>query len=196
MRYKSAIYAILILTFALLAGRVAAQTEEDKGMRPAIDSAMAISPDYLPTQTAPFPTVTFNPLVYTPIDTFLVHISNYDPLLHTCNLYQSLGINGQAHKNMLFEMDHPMGFNWTTLPYPLYFKKMSDLKIYDLATSFTNIDFTYGVLNEYSFQATHAQRIRQVDFSVNLDGASNKGYFIHQEINRLSLSATARYQTP
>ena len=196
MRYKSAIYAILILTFALLAGRVAAQTEEDKGARPAIDSAMAISPDYLPTLIGPFPTVNFNPLVYNPIDTFLVSISNYDPLLYTCNIYQSLGINGQAHKNMIFDLDHPMGFTWSTLPYPLYFKKMSDLKIYDLATSFTDIDFSYGVLKEFSFRATHAQRVRQADFTVNLDGASNDGYFIRQNINRLSLSATARYETP
>ena len=196
MRYKSAIYITIALILSFLSGQVMAQTEEDKGERRHIDSAMAISPDYLPTSTAPMPTINFNPLIYKQIDTSIVHISGYDPLLRTENLYQSLGINGQAHKNMIFDIDHPMGFTWTTLPYPLYFKKMSDLKIYNLETSFTNIDFTYGILNEYSFRATHAQRIRQVNFSVDLDGASNKGYFIHQEINRLTLSAVARYETP
>jgi hypothetical protein len=31
---------------------------------------------------------------------------------------------------------------------------------------------------------------------VNLDATSDKGYFIHQEVNRLSLDATLRYETP
>ena len=196
MRYKSVIYIIIALILTFLSGRVQAQTEGESGGQRHIDTAMAISPDYLPTQTAPFPTINFNPLIYKPIDTSIVHIAEYDPLLRTENMYQSLGINGQAHKNMVFELDHPMGFTWMTLPYPLYFKKMSDLKIYDLETSYTNIDFTYGVMTEYTFRATHAQKVRQADFTVDLDGASNKGYFLHQELNRLTLNATARYETP
>jgi len=179
-----------------LAGHVLAQTQDERGARPPIDSAMAISPDYLPTQTAPLPTFNFNPLSYTPIDTSLIYISEYDPLLHTHNLYQSLGINGQAHKNMVFDINHPIGFTWMTLPYPLYFKKMSDLKIYNLETSFTDIDFSYGILNEFTFRATHAQRVRQADFTASIDGASNQGYFLHQELNRLNISAIARYETP
>jgi hypothetical protein len=172
------------------------QAQEDKTARRAIDSAMAISPDYLSTRLAPNPTLDFNPLEYNEIDTSFIHISEYDPLLKIENLYQSLGINGQAHKNMVFNIEHPMGFSMITLPYPLYFKKISDLHIYNLKTSFTDIDFTYGILSEYSFKATHAQHVRHADFVFNIDGASNKGYFIHQAVNRLSLSGLARYETP
>ena len=124
MRCKSIIYKLLAGIFILLAGRTAAQEQEDQGARAAIDSSMAISPDYLPTRLAPMPTAEFNPLEYSAIDTSLVHIAEYDPLLQTRYLYQSLGINGQAHKNMVFDLDHPMGFTWTTLPYPLYFRKI------------------------------------------------------------------------
>ena len=196
MHYKSAIYILFVGIFVLLFGRVCAQEQEDQGTRAAIDSSMAISPDYLPTRLAPMPTAEFNPLEYSTIDTSLVHIAEYDPLLQTRYLYQSLGINGQAHKNMVFDLDHPMGFTWTTLPYPLYFRKMQDLQIYNLATSYTNIDFAYGVLKEFDFGATHAQHVRQADFVFNLDGTSNDGYFIRQAVNRLSLSAIARYETP
>ena len=42
MRYKSVIYIAIILTLSLLSGKVQAQTEEDKGERRHIDSAMAI----------------------------------------------------------------------------------------------------------------------------------------------------------
>ena len=196
MYYKSAIYNILILFGILLSGVSVLQAQEEKTSRRKIDTAMAISPDYLPTRLAANPTVNYNPLEYNNIDTSLIHISEYDPLWRIENMYQSLGINGQAHKNMLFNIDHPMGFTMITLPYPLYFKKIPDLNIYNLKTSFTDIDFTYGILSEYTFQATHAQHVRQADFVFNIDGASNKGYFIHQTVNRLSLSGLARYETP
>jgi hypothetical protein len=157
---------------------------------------MALSPDYLPTRYADFPTHQYYPLTYTGIDTTTYGIAGYDPLWRIENLYQSLGINGQAHKNMVFDLDPPIGFTMITLPYPLYFKRMNTLKLYDLKTSYTNLDFCYGLLSEFMFQATHAQHIRQFDFVFDLDAASNKGYFLHQGINRLSLSFSARYQTP
>lgn len=196
MYYKSAIYKILTLLGILLSGVLCLQAQEEKPTRKAIDSVMAISPDYLPTRLAPNPTLDFNPLEYTNIDTSLVHISQYDPLWRIENMYQSLGINGQAHKNMVFDIDRSMGFTMITLPYPLYFKKISDLYLYNLKTSYTDIDFTYGILSEFSFSATHAQHVRQADFVFNIDGLSNKGYFIHQATNRLSLSGLARYETP
>lgn len=176
----------------MLSGQVSAQAQDNR----TIDSAMAISPDYLPTRYADFPTVNYNPLSYNSIDTFLYQISFFDPLLSVPNLYQSLGINGQAHKSMVFNIEEPTGFNWITLPYPLYFKKISDLKIYDLQTSFTDLSFNYGIMSAFSIHATHAQHVRQTDFVVNLDGASNQGYFLHQGINRMNVSAIARYQTP
>ena len=89
MHCKTTIYALLTGLFVFLSGWVSAQEEGDKGARPSIDSAMAISPDYLPTRTAPMPTIEFYPLSYSTIDTTLLHISVYDPLLYNRNLYQS-----------------------------------------------------------------------------------------------------------
>ena len=196
MYYKSTKYKTISLFIALILCGIFAYAQEEKGARPAIDSSMALSPDYLPTRHAAFPTFQYYPIRYTEIDTTMYGIASYDPLWKIQNLYQSLGINGQAHENMVFVEDHPIGFTMITLPYPLYFKRIQDLDIYDVKTSFTNIDFTYGILNEYDFEATHAQHVRGADFVFNLDGASNAGYFIHQGINRLSLSLSARYETP
>ena len=196
MSYKPAIYKFLLLLCFCMATVVFVDAQENRTAQREIDSAMAISPDYLPTRCAQLPTHQYNPLVYSPIDTSLTHLFAYDPLLLPQNLFQSLGINGQAHKNMIFDIDHPTGFSMIQLPYPLYFKKLSDLKIYNLATSYTDLQFSYGLLTEFSIKATHAQHIRQVDYVLNLDAASNEGYFIHQGINRLSLSGILRYETP
>lgn len=195
MYCKTIIYKVILLTWLCLSGCVAF-AQENKGGSHAIDSAMALSPDYLPTRYAQLPTAQYFPITYKPIDTTLNYIYAYDPIMLPQNLYQSLGINGQAHKNMIFDMEHPIGFNMITLPYPLYFKKISDLKIFDLATSFTDLNFSYGLLTEFTLKATHAQHIRQVDYVVNIDAASNEGYFIHQGINRLAVNGMVRYETP
>ena len=194
MSCKTILYILLLSILSLWGGTICAQEHSDG--RPQIDSAMAISPDFSSTRHTQWPTIQFFPLHYNIIDTSLVHISEYDPLLRIENLYQSLGINGQAHKSMIFDIQEPAGFSMITLPYPLYFKKMQDLKIYDVHPSYTDLNFTYTFLTGFAFKATHAQHIRQVDFAVNLDAASDKGYFIHQEINRLTLDASMRYETP
>ena len=170
--------------------------QEQQEGRQKIDSAMAISPDYMPTRYGLWPAVQFLPIRYNSIDTSLIHIAEYDPLWQVKNLYQSLGINGQAHKSMIFDIQQPAGFSMITLPYPLYFKNMTDLKIYNVNPSYTDLNFTYTFLTAFAINATHAQHIRQVDFAVNIDATSDKGYFIHQEVNRLTLDATFRYETP
>lgn len=194
MNCKSTSYILLSIVLLFLGMTVCAQ-EQQNGI-PQIDSVMAISPDYVPTSAAPWPTIHSFPLQYQPIDTSFIHIAEYDPLLRIENLYQSLGVNGQAHKSMIFDIQKPLGFSMITLPYPLYFKNMSDLKIYNAKPSFTDLSFTYTILNEFAINATHAQHIRQVDFAVNLDASADKGYFIHQEVNRLTLDCTFRYETP
>ena len=194
MNCKPVIYILLLWIF--LFGNTTACAQEQQEGRPKIDSALAISPDYMPTRHAPWPTIQFLPLRYNIIDTSLIHIAEYDPLWRIKNLYQSLGINGQAHKSMIFDIQEPTGFSMITLPYPLYFKKTNDLKLYNVNPSYTNLFFTYTFLTGFAINATHAQRIRQVNFAVNLDAASDKGYFIHQEVNRLTLDATLRYETP
>ena len=196
MRYRSITYIILLVLCVFTAGSALAQDTAKTRTSSTIDSAMAISPDYLHTRYAPFPTINFQPIVYQEIDTSMVHISEYDPLVKVQNLYQSLGINGQAHRSMVFDIDHSLGFTMITMPYPLYFKKMQDLKLYDMATSYTDINFTWGWRRELVFSATHAQRIRQVDFVVNIDACSNPGYFIHQNVNRLNVNAFVKYETP
>ena len=194
MNCKSALYILLLSVFLFMGMKVCAQEQQDGQTK--IDSAMAISPDYMPTRYANWPAIQFLPQNYNIIDTSLIHIAEYDPLWRIENLYQSLGINGQAHKSMLFDIQTPEGFSMMTLPYPLYFKKMTDLKLYNVNPSYTDLKFTYTFLTGFAIKATHAQHIRQVDFAVNLDATSDKGYFIHQEVNRLTLDATFRYETP
>lgn len=180
---------------------LSAYAQDDKPTEtPKIDSAMAISPAYMPVSEASLSGTFFLPLQYEPIDTTIFHTSDYDPFYHTQNLYQTLGIIGQAHKNMIFGYDREIGFSLITLPYPLYFKTQKDLKFYDLETSFTNLAYTYGttieLTSEHHFRATHAQNFKHVSFAGNLFGYSNKGYFMRQGTNLMAFDLLLHYQTP
>lgn len=176
--------------------------EQNRFHEHTIDSAMALSPKFMPVFTAQLPGTYFNPLIYTPVDTSIFHTSQSDPLLRPENIYQSLGIFSQAHKSMLFDYGHEIGFSMLTLPYPLYFKQQKDLKFYDVQTSFTNIAYTFGISFENSsatenrIQATHAQKIKQFEFIFDINGYNNKGYFLHQGTNMFNLDIIAHYATP
>ena len=194
-RYVKGLAAICIILFSGCLQKLSAQ-EETRGSEHTIDSAMAISPVYMPVYKAKLPTISYNPLVYESVDTNIFHTPEYDPLWQNKNIYQTLGIDGQAHKNMVFDYQHDMGFSLINLPYELYFKKQKDLLFYDVETSYTKLAYTYGFLSENNFQATHAQRIRQCQFSLDLNGYSNKGYFLHQGANMVTLDAVFHYKTP
>ncbi len=200
MHCKSYIYILtLVLIFLmgspLFAFAQEASEEEHDHDHPKIDSAMAISPQYMPVYWATAPTAFFNPLEYRELDLSSFHVSDYAPFLSAENLYQTLGINGQAHQSMVFDYERTIDFSMMEFPYPLYFKKQKDLRYYDVETSFTNIAYTFGFLSEHNFHATHTQRIKDFSYAVNLDAIGNPGYFIHQNVNFLSLDALCHYQT-
>lgn len=170
--------------------------QDQEPPKSGIDSAMALSPDYMPIYYAAFPTIHFNPMQYQLLDTSMFHTSDYAPFYESQNIYQGIGINGQAHKSMVFDYQKEVGFNMITLPYPLYFKEQKDLRFYNVETSFTRLAYTYGLSTEHNFSFTHAQKIKDVEFSLDLTALSNKGYFIHQSTNMLSLDGVFHYQTP
>lgn len=184
------IFWALVLCFT----KIFAQDTE-KSSEPKIDSAMAISPAYMPVYYANLPGTFFLPMEYQLIDTTLFYTAHYNHFLKTSNLYQTLGINGQAHQSMIFDYQHDVGFSMIRLPYPLYYKTQEDLKYYDVQTSYTDLQYTYGITAENNFHATHAQKFKDVTIVGNLFGYSNKGYFLRQQANMISLDFILHYQT-
>lgn len=192
-------YLIFLLLLSMAVSPAFAQEEKDEAEDPfhhEVDSAMAISPNYLPTSYTQCGTTFFQPIDYKEIDTTISFIYQYDPLLRNENLFQSLGIHGQAHKPMNFTFSKEPGFMLFTNPYPLYFKNQSDLKYYQLKTSYTQIAYTYGFETENTLYATHAQNIRDLFKMVfNLRGYSNEGYFSNQNTRNVVADFLGHFQT-
>ena len=185
---------LMFLVFSGIWGQ--AQEDNSKIKRPEIDSAMAFSPDSLPVSSTHLNPLIYTPLEFTPIDTHVYYTHLHDPLLRSENLYQNLGIMGQAHKSIRFDYEREIGFSYITLPYPLYFKQQKDLDYYDLKTAYTRLAYTYGISQENSIKATHAQTTHGVNFVFNLQAVGNTGYYTHQNTRNITADLLIHYEIP
>ena len=198
MSRKVVIISLLLLACAFRATAQEDENAEDDLFHHTIDSAMAISPLYLPTSYTELGAIFFKPIDYKVIDTTINLIAQHDPLEQTENICQTLGIGGQAHKFVNFNFSKEPGFSLFTNPYPLYFKEQEDLVYYKLKTAYTNLGFTYSVIpKQYMLTAQHAQNIRdKVNYAVNIRGLTSEGYYTNQRTTNLVADALLHYEIP
>lgn len=198
MSKKVAIITLLLLACAFRSVAQENETEEDDLFHHTIDSAMAISPLYLPTSYTGLGTIFFKPTDYRVVDTTIDLIAQHDPVEQTRYICQTLGISGQAHKFVNFTYQKEPGFSLFTFPYPLYFKEQEDLQYYKLKTVYTNLGFTYSILPEqYMITAQHVQNIRdKVHYVINARGLTSNGYYTNQRTSNLVADALIHYEIP
>jgi len=184
-------YLLYLTVFLLFANtnRVRAQHVE-------IDSVMDLSPNYLPTYYSTLKCIEYEPLNFKPIDTGLIYTHYFDPLLKPENMYQDLGIYGQAHKSIIFNYQRDMGFVYQTIPYPLFFKKQSDLTFYKLQTTYSKIAYTFGLPKENEIFAVFVRNIKGVTVAANIYAAFNEGSFLSQTTNNLCGDFQIQYELP
>lgn len=155
-----------------------------------------ISPFYMPVSYAFIEPHQFAPLSFTNVDTSLINTHYYIDILRVENLYQSLGNIGQAHQQINFDFQHDRGFTYFSYPYPLLFMRQKDLKYYDVKTAYTRLAFSYGFPNENTFHATHAQKIKQVNFGFNIKASDDKGWYVNENSRYFIGSAYVHYELP
>lgn len=190
--------SVLCLPFLLKAQEdESSQGEDDRSFHQhEVDSVMAFSPDFMPVFYDVIEPHWIRPLHLKPVDISMAQIHQYDPLLKNYNLYQDLGMLGQAHQPMNYDYDRSPGFSMITLPYPLLWKTQRDVKFYDVQTSFTNLSFTYGIATMYDFDATHTQKFKGVTAAFDMHAYSNLGYFLNQQVGNININAFINYEEP
>ena len=163
-----------------------------------IDSVMDMSPDYLPTYYTHINFLQFMPLQFKPIDVGMISTHLYDPGLKTENIYQTLGISGQAHQSIIFDYQKEMGFLYQALPYPLYFKKQSDIKYYKLQTTYSRVAYTFSFLEttENNLFAEFARYMRGVTVAANFYTSKSRGSFQNQGTYNLCGDLLIHYEMP
>ena len=187
---------VIFLPFLLKAQEDNASEEDRDFHKHEVDSVMAFSPDYMPVSYDYIEPHWIKPLKMKPVDTSMAQVHQYNPLLKTQNLCQDLGIPGQAHQFMNFDYSREPGFSMITLPYPLLWQTQKDVKFYDVQTSYTDLSFTYGIVDLYDFNATHAQYFKGLTAAFDMHAYSNAGYFLNQQVRDIRINAFLNYEEP
>lgn len=161
-----------------------------------VDSTMAFSPDYMPVSYDYIEPYWIKPLKMKPVDTSMAQIHQYYLLLKNQNICQDLGIPGQAHQQLNFDFSRDPGFSMISLPYPLLWMTQKDVKFYDVKTSFTDLSFTYGIVDMYDFNAMHTQKFKGVTATFDMHAYSNQGYYLNQQLNNIRINLFLNYEEP
>jgi len=161
-----------------------------------IDSVMDMSPLYLHTQSAHLKGIEFEPLIFQTVDTGMVATHQFDPLFRTENIYQNLGIIGQAHQSVIYNYQREMGFLYQTLPYPLFFKKQSDLLFYKLKTTYSKVAYALSFQKDHEIFAEFAKCMKGVTVAANVYGTFNEGTFVRQATRNLRGDILIHYEIP
>jgi hypothetical protein len=161
-----------------------------------IDSVMDLSPYYLPTYYSNITSIEYEPLNFKPIDTSMVTTHLFDPILKPENIYQGLGISGQAHQSIIFDYQREMGFLYQKFPYPLYFKTQSDLLFYKMKSTYSKVAYTFGIPKENELFAEFARYIKGVTLDVNIYATYNDGTFLNQKSKNLCGDFLLHYEIP
>ena len=181
-----------LLVFLLLTNTISAFAQIHQ-----IDSVMDLSPHYLPTYYSYINTIEYEPLVFNTIDTSMITTHLFDPLLKSENIYQTLGISGQAHQSIIFDFEREMGFLYQELPYPLFFKTQSDLKFYKMQTTYSQVAYTFGFPSKTNqIYAEFAKCAKGFTIAVNLYGTFNEGTFYNQKTSNLCGDFLVHYEIP
>jgi len=161
-----------------------------------IDSVMDMSPYHLSTHYTHINFLEYMPLKFKPIDTGMITTHLFNPLLKTENIYQDLGIIGQAHQPIIFDYQRDMGFLYQTLPYPLYLKKQSHLKYYKLQTTYSRVAYALTFPMSNNIYAEFAKYMRGVSIAANFYASNSKGSFLRQETRNLCGDFLIHYELP
>ena len=168
------IYIIRFLVVFLLLANTATLFAQFQAAH-EIDSVMDLSPYYLPTCYTKIGSIEFEQLTFKTIDTGMTATHQFDPLYKTENICQSLGIVGQAHQSTVFDYQREMGFLFQHFPYPLSFRKQSDVIFYKLQTTYSKIAYTISFPKENRLFAEFAKYMKGVTVAANIYGVLDEG---------------------
>jgi hypothetical protein len=185
----------LMLCFTVLGSALFGQEEPPKD-----HDTSTISPLFMPVFWSPLEPIFIRELTYNPVNVETVLDVQYaNPLLMPENIYQTLGVSGQAHKPMGYDQDYSPGFKLLTFPYPLLVKQQKDLRFYKLETVYTKLAYNFGILvPEHEFYATHAQYIRGLTIVANLAGfiRSKTSDYVNNNSGNMEADILLHYELP
>lgn len=132
-----------------------------------------------------------------PIDTSLVGVQNFSPLLQPRNPTVGTGNLGLAARSLLFEPAKTIGFDAGFHSFDYYVLNPDDVRFYKARTPFTSLFYTNAGDKEQMFKLLHTQNVKKnwnVGGNFNRIGAN--GFYTNQRGDHLNASLFTWYESP
>lgn len=130
------------------------------------------------------------------VDTNLLYVSRFDPILEESTLNQTLSNAGLAHQSLIYTPVFNHGFDMNTNPYSAFLQNNSNISYLDPTAALTELNYMMGSKKEQQLKVRFGRQVAPRWFVGMKFGLINSpGPYKHNLTNNTSVSFTARYAT-
>lgn len=132
-----------------------------------------------------------------PIDTSLVGLQNFSPIVQPRNPTVGTGNTGLAARSLLFDPAKTIGFDAGFHSFDYYIQYHKDIKFYRARTPFSSIYYMNSGEKEQLLEIIHSQNIKKNwNIGANYKRIGANGGYTHQRGDHFNASIFSWYQTP
>ncbi|MEJ5992938.1 putative porin [Pedobacter sp. Du54] len=132
-----------------------------------------------------------------PIDTSLVGVQNFSPLVQPRSPTVGTGNLGLAAKSLLFDPPKTIGFDAGFHSFDYYVLNHEDVRFYKARTQFTSVFYLSGGDKEQMLKLIHTQNIKKNwNAGANYNRIGANGVYNHQRGDHLNASFFTWYESP
>ncbi len=132
-----------------------------------------------------------------PIDTTLVGVHNFSPLVQPRNPTVGTGNLGLAARSLLFDPAKTIGFDAGFHSFDYYELNHNDVKFYKARTPFTSLFYANAGDKEQMFKLLHTQNIKKNwNAGANFNRIGANGFYTNQRGDHLNASIFTWYESP
>ena len=140
--------------------------------------------------------LTKDSVILLPLDTSLVNVQHFSPLLQPEHPTISNGNLGLAAAPLLYEPSKRIGYDIGFHALDYYAVMPDDIKFYEARTQFTNLYFVTSGQKEQVFKGTHSQNInKNLNIGFNFNRADNRGIYAKQRGDNLNIDLFSWYRS-
>lgn len=132
------------------------------------------------------------------IDTSLLNFHIYDPIRQADFDYVTTGNYGAAHRAIVYQPLFHKGLEMGLHNYDLYQFARKDIRYYQLAKTYSDINFAQGASQEQTnFKGKFSKNLSPtVNLAIDYKRINNKGQYVNQQSKNTGLTINAWYHSP
>ncbi len=131
-----------------------------------------------------------------PIDTGFQRMEIFQPAFKKYILFQDLGNLGSATRPLLFDVNRPIGFQYTYNPYEVYFIKSEESQYHKTKTPYSDLFYAQGSNELIFLQVKHSQNILpRWNVGLAYQRITSQGFLPQQTTSHYNYQFTTAFQS-